>query len=56
MADVIVGIILAAAVGAAAVSVIREKRRGRKCAGCPAAGKCGKEKPEEMSDSGGNEG
>lgn len=41
MADVIAVLILAAWIGGAAVYLIRAKRKGVKCIGCPAAGKNG---------------
>lgn len=41
MADLIIGIILIAAVGSAAAYIIKEKKRGVKCIGCPAGCACG---------------
>ncbi len=41
MADLIVGAIVVCAVGSAAAYIIREKKRGVSCIGCPHAGTCG---------------
>ena len=45
MVNLILILVLAAIVGGAAVYIIREKKRGAKCVGCPHAkacsGKCG---------------
>lgn len=40
MANVIAAIILTVLIGGAAVYLIRAKRNGVKCVGCPAGGKC----------------
>ncbi len=40
MADIIVGLVLIVMVGAAVAYIIREKKRGVACIGCPAAGTC----------------
>lgn len=40
MADLIVGTILIVLVGAAIAYIVREKKRGTVCIGCPAAGTC----------------
>ena len=40
MIDIIVGLVLAVLIGAAAAYIIREKKRGVACIGCPAAGTC----------------
>lgn len=40
MADVIAVLILAVLIGGAAVYLIRAKRNGVKCVGCPAGGSC----------------
>lgn len=40
MADVIAVIILVVLIGGAAVYLIRAKRNGVKCVGCPAGGNC----------------
>lgn len=40
MADLFVVAILAVIVGAAIVYIIKEKKRGVKCIGCPAARNC----------------
>ncbi|MBR2948787.1 MAG: FeoB-associated Cys-rich membrane protein [Lachnospiraceae bacterium] len=40
MADLIVILILLIIIGAAIVFIVREKKRGVKCIGCPAAGQC----------------
>ena len=41
MIDIIVGGVLAVLVGAAIAYIIREKKKGVACIGCPAAGTCG---------------
>jgi len=40
MADIIIGGILIVLVGAAIAYIVREKKRGVVCIGCPAAGTC----------------
>ena len=40
MEDLIVVAILVLAIGAAVVYIIKEKKKGTKCIGCPAAGAC----------------
>ena len=40
MADLIVGIILLLLIGGAVAYIIREKKKGTKCIGCPAGGSC----------------
>lgn len=42
MADFIVVVVVLLIVGAAITYIVREKKRGVTCIGCPAAGKCGK--------------
>lgn len=42
MADLIVIGIVLLIVGAAVTYIIKEKKKGVKCIGCPAAGTCGK--------------
>lgn len=44
MADIIVGAVLVILVGAAIAYIIREKKKGVVCIGCPAAGTCGAKK------------
>lgn len=41
MANVIVILVLLLIVGAVAVYVIKAKKKGQKCIGCPYANKCG---------------
>ena len=41
MADFIVGAILVVLVGAAIRYIIKEKKKGTVCIGCPSAGTCG---------------
>ena len=41
MEDIIVIVILAAVLGLAAWYVIRAKKQGKKCIGCPDSGSCG---------------
>lgn len=40
MADIIVVMIILFIVGAAVVYIVKEKKRGTKCIGCPAANTC----------------
>ncbi len=40
MADIIIGAIVIALVGAASVYIYKEKKKGVKCIGCPSAGTC----------------
>ena len=41
MIDILVGLVLAVLIGAAIAYIIREKKRGVACIGCPSAGTCG---------------
>lgn len=40
MADIIVGIILILLIGGAVAYIVKEKKKGTKCIGCPAGGSC----------------
>lgn len=40
MTDLIVGLVVLAIVGGAIGYIIREKKRGVRCVGCPDSGKC----------------
>lgn len=40
MADIIVGGIILLALGVAIVYIIKEKKKGVKCIGCPSGGNC----------------
>ena len=40
LADIIVGLVVLLAVGAAAAYIIREKKKGVMCIGCPEGGAC----------------
>ena len=40
MADFIIAGILLVIIGAAIAYIVKEKKRGTKCIGCPAAGSC----------------
>ena len=42
MADMIILVILLVVVGAAITYIVKEKKRGVKCIGCPSAGTCHK--------------
>jgi len=42
MADIIIGIVLLIVVGVAIAYIVKEKKRGVKCIGCPSAGTCQK--------------
>lgn len=41
MADIIVGVILVAVIGAAVVYIRKAKKKGVKCIGCPSGCNCG---------------
>ncbi len=41
MADIIVALIIILIIGAALIYIIKEKKKGTKCIGCPMAGSCG---------------
>lgn len=41
MANIIVAVVLVVAVGAAARYIIKSKRSGKKCIGCPDSSTCG---------------
>ena len=49
MADLIVIAIVLLIVGAAMAYIIKEKKKGTKCIGCPSAGTCGKAKGMKRS-------
>ena len=40
MTDIIVGVVVLAIVGAAMAYIIKAKKSGVKCIGCPSAGQC----------------
>lgn len=40
MTDIILAVVLLIIVGAAVCYIVREKKKGVKCIGCPLAGKC----------------
>lgn len=40
MVDLIIVLVLAAIVGAAVIYIVKAKKSGVKCIGCPAAGEC----------------
>lgn len=44
MADFFVGIILLVIIGGAVFYIVKAKKRGVKCIGCPAAGNCPSQK------------
>lgn len=46
MANVVVGAIVIAAVGAAIAYIVKEKKRGVTCIGCPHAGECAKKRSQ----------
>ena len=46
--DVVVILVIALAVGGALFYIIRAKRRGKKCIGCPYADSCGKNCPSQQ--------
>ena len=48
--NIIAVIVILAVVGGAAAYIIREKKSGRKCIGCPYSGSCGKFKKCDMSE------
>ena len=47
MADLIIGLIVVAIIGAASAYIYKEKKRGTKCIGCPAAGNCPSQKGKQ---------
>lgn len=42
MEDIIVLVVLAVILAAAIIYIVRAKKKGAKCIGCPAAGECSK--------------
>lgn len=56
MADFIVIAILLICVGAAAMYIIKEKKKGTRCIGCPAAGECSRKHSEASGCSCGSAG
>lgn len=40
MADIIIALVLLSIVGAAVFYIVKEKKKGTKCIGCPMAGEC----------------
>ena len=42
MTDFLVGMILLAIIGGAVFYIVKAKKNGQKCIGCPASGSCGK--------------
>lgn len=40
MADIIIALIVLAVVGAAVMYIVKEKKKGTRCIGCPSAGAC----------------
>lgn len=44
MEDFIIVVILIAIIGAAVIYIWKEKKKGVKCIGCPAAGECSRNK------------
>ncbi|MFQ9893538.1 MAG: FeoB-associated Cys-rich membrane protein [Emergencia sp.] len=47
MIDVTIGLLIAALVGAAITYIIKAKKKGVKCIGCPNAGTCCSGKPQD---------
>lgn len=41
MADFVVVVVVVCVIGAAIVYIVKEKKRGAKCIGCPSGGQCG---------------
>jgi uncharacterized membrane protein YraQ (UPF0718 family) len=46
--DIIIGIIIALIIGAAVFYIIKEKKKGKKCIGCPYANSCSKCNSEDF--------
>lgn len=44
MENVLIGLILIAIIGCAVLYIIKEKKKGTKCIGCPMADQCSKAK------------
>ena len=42
MADFLVGLVLVVILGGAVFYIVRAKKKGQKCIGCPNSGSCGK--------------
>jgi len=42
MTDIIAAIVIVLVVGAAAAYIVKSKKKGVKCIGCPSAGSCAK--------------
>lgn len=55
MIDIIVGLLIAAMAAAAITYIVRAKKRGVKCIGCPAAGSCCHAKSGGCSEETGSE-
>ena len=56
MTNIIVGLIIAAILGAAVAYIVREKKKGAKCIGCPASDCCSMKKanhPQTVQHAGG---
>ena len=49
MADVIISVVIVAVVAAAIVYIVRAKRRGVKCIGCPSQCNCSKQSNDAHS-------
>lgn len=51
MSNVIVVIILVIIIGAAVTYIVRAKKKGTKCIGCPASGNCAMKNQEHLQQS-----
>lgn len=54
MANLICVIAVLAVIGAAIAYIVKEKKKGTRCIGCPAAGTCSSHNHGEASGCGGN--
>lgn len=54
MADLIVVAIVLVVIAASVAYIVKEKKKGVRCIGCPAAGTCGSHQHEGESGCGGN--
>ncbi len=49
MTDVMINVLLLFVIGTAVIYIIIEKKKGRKCIGCPYAGECSKKTPGDCN-------
>ena len=49
MSDLIVAIVILVIIGVAMIYIVKEKKKGTACIGCPHAGNCGSKKSSETT-------